>query len=436
MLWQFTDAQPRAAGAGRLLALTLMAGLVGGCPSGDDGGRPTHPPVFNNTTDPLNAGATYVGSRACAACHGDVAARTRLHAHSHALVPIDDAAPTYPAQAARAGVPNPPDGKQWTDVSYLIGGYTTGTLFIDAQGYVMTDGVEGVHTQWNLGFPPTATAAGFTAHRPDSRTPLPYDYPCFRCHTTGPAPQDRDLPRSQDGRPGIRGTWAEAGVQCEACHGPGSNHLPRPIARDLFVDATPATCARCHTEGDDPEVIVAADGYINPNTQYAELRASGGHADFNCGTCHDPHASTVYDREHGIRNTCTVCHVDANMAAHGGVVFVRGDYRETMTCQSCHMPFAGLNSATAGPAVVGNTGRMGDVRSHIFRIATREADYTDMFSADGSYVLKDAQERAAVTVDFVCLRCHTDDTAAPNSAFFLSLDSAWQIATGLHRLPQ
>ncbi|MFQ5806146.1 MAG: multiheme c-type cytochrome, partial [Phycisphaerae bacterium] len=303
---------------------------------------------------------------------------------------------------------------------------------VDAGGFLMTDGVEGVNTQWNLDLPANGTVAGFAAYLPDQQTPLPYAYDCFRCHTTGPQAQDPANPRSQDGRPGILGTWAEPGVQCEACHGPGSNHVPNPQARALFVDSTSQTCARCHTAGDDPKVIVAAGGYVNPNTQYAELLASGGHASFDCTICHDPHASTVYDRANGIRNQCTACHTDANMARHEGRVFTRSGYVETLTCESCHMSFAGKSGAAATQEIVGAAGRMGDTRSHIFRIDTRNANFNAMFSNGGGRVVTDGQGRAAVTVDFVCLRCHADESAVDNSAFPLSLDFASQIASRIH----
>jgi len=417
-------------------ALTMPPIMIGGCPAAGTGDRAGAAPVFNNTNDPLNGGAGYIGSAACSACHADVADRARLHAHRFALTPVVGRRPAFPEEGTRAGVPEPPGTSEWADVSYLIGGYTHAALFVDAQGYILTDGLAGVSTQWTLAFPPTDTTAAFVPFQPDRVNALPLQYECFRCHTTGAAAATAGAPSSQDGRPGIGGTWAEAAVGCEACHGPGSRHLPNPGARDLFVDATPATCGGCHTAGADPDVIPVIGGYIHPYAQYNELRASGGHADFNCTVCHDPHASTVYDRVNGIRNTCSTCHSDANMAAHAGVVFVRGTYREPVTCESCHMPFAALSAAAAAQTVVGTTGRMGDVRSHIFRIATRAADYRDLFSTDGSRVLKDAHGRAAVTVDFVCLRCHTDDSAMPNSAFYLSPESAWQIATGLHRLPQ
>ncbi len=409
--------------------------LTGGCPpptdDAVDGGL-----AFNNTTDATNQGAAYVGSAACRACHPSIAETSRLHGHAHALNRVQGQAPQYPPEGERAGVPSPPDGKTWNDVSYVIGGYQHGAFFVDRTGFVMTDGVEGVNTQWNLDFPPNGTVAGFVAYQPEQQTPLPYGHDCFRCHTTGPEPQDPNDPRSQDGRPGILGTWAEAGVQCEACHGPGSNHVPNPQARNIFVDSTVQTCARCHTRGDDPDVIVAADGFIRAGAQYAELRASGGHANFACTVCHDPHFSTIYDRSNGIRNDCRTCHPDQNMARHAGKIFVRGDYAEQLGCESCHMPFATKTTAAADADTVGNNGRMGDTRTHIFRISTDNVDFSSMFTADGAAVAKDGDGRAAVTVDFVCVRCHTDGTATGTNAVRLDVRSASALAAILHETAQ
>ena len=405
---------------------------IGGCSPANPPDDGASTPIFNNTTDPTNDGATPIGSAACRACHADVATLTRVHGHGQALKRVEGAAPSYPTQGTRAGVPEPPDGHAWNDVSYVIGGYTHAALFVDADGYVLTDGTAVTNTEWILEFPADGTTAGFAAYLPNQAAPLEYDYDCFRCHTTGPRAFSVANPLTQDGRPGIRGTWAEPNVECEACHGPGSNHVPDPAARKLFVDSTPQTCAACHTAGDDPDLIVAADGFINGNTQYAELRASGGHAAFNCTICHDPHASTIYAVDDGIRNDCTACHADQNMALHENAVFTRGDYFEPLTCPSCHMPFASKNASQAVPAIVGASGRMGDVRTHIFRIDVDPHGFAAIFTDGGTRVKTDSQGRAAVTVDFVCLRCHTDDTAADNSAFPLSLDFAAEIASQMH----
>ena len=402
--------------------------LTGGCPPATDdvvdGSL-----VFNNTTDATNQGAAYVGSAACRACHPTTAETARVHAHAHALTQVQGQPPEYPPEGERAGVPRPPDGKTWNDVSYVISGYLHGAFFVDQDGFVATDGVAGTNTQWNLDFPANGTRAGFVEYLPDQTTPKPYDYEtCFRCHTTGPEPQDPNDPRSQDGRPGILGTWVEPNVQCEVCHGPGSNHAPNPAARDIFVDSTPQTCGLCHTGADAPDLIAAADGFLNGNTQYAQLVASGGHSEFNCTVCHDPHASITYDRDRGLRNDCTACHTDVNMAFHDGAVFEFGDHLETVNCQSCHMPLAGLSTSTAPAALVGPDARVGDVRAHIFRINTEDTDASAMFTADGSAVRRDSQGRAAVTVDFVCLRCHNE----AGNVFPLTLAGARLIADGMH----
>lgn len=171
-------------------------------------------------------------------------------------------------------------------------------------------------------------------------------------------------------------------------------------------------------------------------TQTLQLRASGGHGDFSCTVCHNPHASTAYDRTNGIRNDCNACHADQNMARHAGKTFVRGDYVEELSCQSCHMPFTGKTTGAAAPEIVGNNGRMGDTRSHIFRINTDNVDFTGMYTADGSAVAKDSLGRAAVTVDFVCLRCHTDRSSVSNTAVPLTVRGASSLAAVLHEIPQ
>ncbi|MBL8153565.1 MAG: hypothetical protein JNM70_05215 [Anaerolineae bacterium] len=75
---------------------------------------------------------------------------------------------------------------------------------------------------------------------------------CAGCHTTG-----LDLER---------GRWEDDGVQCEACHGPGSNHVEiaddaggNPSDSELdeihaAIQVTPdaQVCAQCHSQGTEP----------------------------------------------------------------------------------------------------------------------------------------------------------------------------------------
>ena len=56
---------------------------------------------------------------------------------------------------------------------------------------------------------------------------------------------------------------------------------------------------------------------------------------------------------------------------------------------------------------------MGDIKAHIFRINPQAANHTQMFAEDGASVIRDGEGRAAVSLDFVCLRCHNGMGSAP-----------------------
>ncbi len=423
------------------LAWASLATL-GGCP-GSGGGAIIEPntPGPANTTDKSNNGARYVGTAACVQCHAAYAARHDRHAHAHKLTRIQGQPPSYPADTSD-GVPSPPAGYRWEDISYVVGGYTGAARFVDLQGYLVTTGGSGVPTQWNLAFGPAAIVAGFASFFAGDPQPKPYDFERFAYHVTGAAAPDPAAPLFQDNRAGMAGTFFEPGVQCEACHGPGGNHfrsLPGSVIVNraaIYTDVSgAATCGSCHSRpyGAPSTTIQAADGYIRDQSQWAELKASGGHSSFACGVCHDPHAGLTFgDRNVAIRNTCTACHQSQNMAGHGGKVYRRASdgYTEPLTCESCHMPYATREAVSAPVAAVGPVARVGDKRTHIFRISTAEVDYRQFFTPDGAQVRLDAQGRAAVTVDFVCLRCHND-----NGLFGLTLPRAAEIAPNVHRFP-
>lgn len=420
-------------------SMVWLSGLSAGCvvpggPNGNGNNNTNGSGVFNNTTDPTNRDASFIGSNACLACHADFRDAHELHGHSHALTPSNNAAPVVPAAAERAGVPNPPDGFAFADISYVLGGYTRKALFIDNAGFLLTNDATSVDTQWNLAIPATGRAAFFSPYEDEGHfspdNPKPYPFECFACHTTAPQIQDTAHPQQQDGRAGILGTWREAGVQCETCHGPGSNHGGNTAARDLYVNRAAERCGTCHNAqyDSDDTTLRAANGFVATNSQYPELLASGGHAEFDCTICHDPHRSSNYDRQAAIIRDCTDCHGEVNHALHGGVVYVQGDYVEQVTCESCHMPFASAVGEPAGPELVGDQARIGDSRSHIFRIQSGVHNYTSMFTADGSQVRLDDEGRAAVTVDFICLRCHHGN----GNAFSLTIRSAGEISVGMH----
>ncbi len=416
------------------LALLCLLILVGAdCPGLSSVPVATEGP-FNNTSDVTNDGADFVGAAACGACHSDFASMHSQHGHANALTAIRGQAPAFPDAAVGAGVPNPPiGGSDWDEISYVIGGYRKRARFVDLNGFVVTNGATGVNGQWNLEFPANGTTAGFVPFETERTTPLPFEFELLQTLTTGALAQEPLVPLFQENREGILGTFVEAGVQCESCHGPGSKHPPAPGRRDLFVDATGSqSCNVCHSVpfGTAETGIPASDGFVVPQAQHQELLSSGGHSGFSCTFCHDPHVSVAYDRSNAIRNACTACHSSMNMALHDGKVFTRGDYSETLSCESCHMPFAVREASNATDVVVGDVGRMADTRSHIFRINPADTDFTTMFSDDMMSVRLDAEGRAGVTIDFVCFRCHNGI-----GAFEIRSDVAADVALDMHTLP-
>jgi hypothetical protein len=80
---------------------------------------------------------------------------------------------------------------------------------------------------------------------------------CLQCHSTG------------YGKPGgfadAQSTADLAGVTCQACHGPGSDHIaaPKEQKKQTIHKATSETCVSCHKiHGDHPELGVKELPYL------------------------------------------------------------------------------------------------------------------------------------------------------------------------------
>ena len=172
------------------------------------------------------ASAEYAGSERCSTCHGEIYEMFMKSGHAWKLNPVvDGQPPEYPFTE----VPDPPEGYAWDDITYVIGGYNWKARFIDQNGYIIT-GDENATTQYNYANEAVGTEAGWAAYHA-GEVEKPYD--CGPCHTTGYSAWPPDA--RQDDLPGLIGTWAEPGVQCEACHGPGSLHASDPHGVALVV---------------------------------------------------------------------------------------------------------------------------------------------------------------------------------------------------------
>lgn len=204
----------------------------------------------------------WVSSEGCAGCHYEQYNDFRVSGHPYKLSKVD---------VAREKPIPLPDGLEWDDITYMIGGYKWKARFMGPDGYIITtlpDGTQG-QNQWNM------LTEQWSDYHPGEVKP----YNCGRCHTTGFDPAG-----NQDGLVGIEGTWAFEGIQCEACHGQGA-HLN--AANDPVIDRSSAACGACHIRGDSA-TIPASGGFIRHHEQYNEILASP-HAALDCVDCHNPH---------------------------------------------------------------------------------------------------------------------------------------------------
>lgn len=279
-----------------------------------------------------------------------------------------------------------PRGGNWEDISYVVGGYRTKALYLDTDGYFITKTLDRWgqlvpgRNQYNL------LPDEWSDYHAGTEN-LPYN--CGSCHTTNWVANENpeDLSGNQDGLPGIHGTFDQAGIQCIQCHG-GEQHA------DIgTIDRSAEACGACHhrtARPGDENIISASGGFIQSRQQYNEHLA-GPHADSECVYCHDPHKrsdlSIKEDTQCG-----DSCHVSQREAYSETKMYESG-----VTCDDCHMPYASLSAIPSSPSE-------GDLKTHVFFIDTEAS--ANMFTEDGQLVQLDDEGKAAVTLDFVCQRCH------------------------------
>lgn len=304
--------------------------------------------------------ATYVGADKCLKCHPEEYNEWRVSGHPYKLRTAEE--------AKGASLPLPA-GYTWDDISYVIGGYKWKVRYIGKDGFIITktDGKPGKN-QYNL---QTGTWSDY--HPGEVKK-----YDCGGCHTTGYSKEG-----NQGDLEGIVGTWELRGIQCEACHGPGSDHIAQGGDVSLIkLDRSSELCGQCHVRG-SKDKIPASGGFIRHHEQYNELLASPKKA-FNCVSCHNPHKKA----EFALKQDCTTCHATAKAGYEGSQMEKIG-----VRCIDCHMPKA-VKSA------VKFTNYEADVRSHLFTINLDSE--AKMFTADGKFA------QGYLTAEYACLSCHKD----------------------------
>ncbi|MAM11310.1 MAG: hypothetical protein CML23_12775 [Rhizobiaceae bacterium] len=242
---------------------------------------------------------------------------------------------------------------------------------------------------------------------------------CAECHATG-------FEKNYDpATASYHSTQAEIGVGCEACHGPGSDHVEwmRTHAKDdakqnpgygLTMEAQAGTqgwieqCAGCHSRReaygdgnplpgtpyhDAYRLLTLNDGLYYPDGQirgevyvYGSFLQSKMYREgVGCLNCHDPHTTELIAEGNAL---CTQCHSPAGNTEFPTLTLKDYDtpehhHHETGTagaeCKSCHM---------AEQVYMGNDWRT----DHSFRIPRPDLD-------------------AITGVPDACTGCHTDETA-------------------------
>lgn len=343
------------------------------------------------------SGAEYVGAQVCAGCHEDIYASFMKTGHAWKLNPvIDGQPPDYPFTS----ITELPEGYTWNDILYVIGGYNWKARFINKEGYIITDapgqsGNTEYLNQFNFANDIVGKNSGWVTYH-SGEANLPYD--CGACHTTGYRPDG-----NQDGLPGLIGTWAEPGIKCEACHGPGSLHVANPYGVAMRIERDNEACGKCHRRG-EVEKVNAKGGFIEHHEQYEELFQSK-HVVINCVVCHNPHQGVVQLRKAGgatTRTQCENCHYkQAAQIKHAAI-----------PCVECHM--ARIVKSAWGDA----TKFTGDIRTHLMAI---DATQINTFDENGALI------SGQIGLDFACRHCHIPDTG-----FAKSDEELLEMARGMH----
>ncbi|USD39122.1 Ig-like domain-containing protein [Ferrimonas sp. SCSIO 43195] len=329
----------------------------------------------------------YAGTETCLRCHQDkVSFKETGHnwkftkiengqAPDLPFTSLDGAFDLYEGVENSAGVP-----ESWSDVSYLLGGFQRQAILVDNNGYMingtkaMFDVLPKGETLDESRVVPFAPGAGGDG--------MPYT--CGHCHNTGwrdytSEPGDDRNHNRQDGLIGMEGTFAQAGVQCEACHGAGGDHAKSPSKDNIVrvaqgrlrADLTamnqaygePIACGECHTKSGERWY---KDGYMTPYDEkfggdtiggfvkdyFEEGRnagdallgydpdtgvATGKKRMFQCIHCHNPHLSTNFrdkpGHEEALTTECQDCHPSVKF--NDGLGAMHGAMAD---CTDCHMP--------------------------------------------------------------------------------------------------
>ncbi len=341
----------------------------------------------------------YVGSETCGDCHESIYADFVDSGHPYKFNLVDDAAPTYPSFVEN-NMALPTGASSWGDVAGVIGGFGWKSRFVGTDGHIIGTAESAIsagtgQNQYNFY---GGNQWGWGDYHPNDVKM--YNYGCFKCHTTGAVDTQNPDSSWMNVHLGITdadpmGYFEFGGIECEQCHGMGSQHADTEDAQ--YIDLVTASrltgaqdenelCGDCHTRYVDRS-IQTSGGRIKHHEQYDEfITTAHFESGMKCSDCHDPHKRVIWEGD-GIETACTDCH---------GTVTVD---HPVESCTVCHMPFAAKSAVARGAWV-------GDVASHIFSI-NPDTTWT-LLNDEGTFVRTDNDGRAHQSLKFACYGCHVD----------------------------
>ena len=359
----------------KLVVLVLFGGLITlNCllrsqaqgPTMSGGGSSQTPTTWR----PNKSDAKYAGSQACAKCHADEAATQHATAMGKAAQTVDvsdvlrsNARLTYRSEPYSYEIIRRGDQSLYTvtdgtttisePILYSFGQGKAGQTYIFRHNGSLYETRVSFYKElrgldWTMGYQlsrPTSLddATGRALGADETRE-------CFTCHTTAATSGkqlqlDRLIP----------------GVTCEACHGPGADHIAAMEAKDfknkrIFNPAqmgpdemSQEFCGSCHRSAEQVLSNKMFNGIVSVRFQPYRIYTSRGHDPederLRCTACHNPHQNPVNDAAF-YDAKCLVCHHSGESLKSAELAKAETEAGRTdkacpvaqKNCVSCHMP--------------------------------------------------------------------------------------------------
>lgn len=268
-----------------------------------------------------------------------------------------------------------------------------------------------------------------------------YSSNCIRCHTVG---YDTTATANNGAFDDVArqlawtfptpgpGQWAalpaalkaKANIQCESCHGPGSEHAGNPADNRISSTMDAGVCAYCHASGTNhhhPQewrnslhanavvessttcvICHSGAGFVErlekgldiTQSDYATHVENTSYEAISCQTCHDPH---VEDADHPLqlRTVADVTLINGQVVTEGG---------NGKLCMNCHKARRGGDEYAA---------------TYHSRHNPHGSPQTDMLVGTGAaeYGRTIRSSSHLYAVEGACVGCHMQDVNSPDPLF-------------------